>query len=227
MALATGGCSIIVIDTLNRTLHGSESKDEDMGAYHEAADRLRVQFKCSVILVHHCGIDDTRPRGHTSLTGAVDTQLAVKRNADGIIIVTLEWMKDGPEGLELASRLVPVKVGQDTRGKAITSCVVEHLEVPASSEQSKKGRKLSAPQKLALELLREAVAKGGEVPPESGHIPKERPCVSEEVWRQYCYKGGISAGATHEAKRAAFTRAAGSLPANGQVGKWGDWVWPA
>jgi AAA domain len=32
-------CAVIVLDTLNRTIHGSESKD-DMGAYRDAADRL-------------------------------------------------------------------------------------------------------------------------------------------------------------------------------------------
>ena len=106
---------LIVIDTLNRTLVGSESKDEDMAAYIKAADQLRERFGGAVILIHHCGVDGSRPRGHTSLTAATDAQLAVKRNGDGVIIVTLEWMKDGPEGLELASRLVPVGIGDDTR----------------------------------------------------------------------------------------------------------------
>ena len=43
-----------------------------MGAYRDAADRLREEFRCAVIIIHHCGIDATRPRGHSSLTGAVD-----------------------------------------------------------------------------------------------------------------------------------------------------------
>jgi hypothetical protein len=34
-----------------------------------------------VVIVHHCGIEGTRPRGHSSLTGAADAQLAVKRDA--------------------------------------------------------------------------------------------------------------------------------------------------
>jgi hypothetical protein len=36
------------------------------------AEYIRDQFKCLVIIVHHCGIDETRPRRHTSLPGAVD-----------------------------------------------------------------------------------------------------------------------------------------------------------
>ena len=40
--------------------------DEDMAAYIQAADRLREKFACTVIIIHHCGINGDRPRGHTS-----------------------------------------------------------------------------------------------------------------------------------------------------------------
>jgi RecA-family ATPase len=82
----------VVLDTLNRSLEGSESSDEDMTAYIRAADAIREAFGCAVIIVHHCGIDGTRPRGHTSLTGAVDAQLAVKRDGAGNIEVKVEWI---------------------------------------------------------------------------------------------------------------------------------------
>ena len=75
----------VVLDTLNRSIDGSESKDVDMGAYIAAAEVICEEFDCVVIIVHHCGIDGTRPRGHTSLGGAVDAQLAVKRNAAGAV----------------------------------------------------------------------------------------------------------------------------------------------
>jgi RecA-family ATPase len=95
-------CSIrpvaVVLDTLNRSLVGSESSDQDMTAYVRAADVIRDTFNCSVLVVHHCGINDSRPRGHTSLTGATDAQLEVKRDTLGNIFVTVEWMKDGEEG---------------------------------------------------------------------------------------------------------------------------------
>jgi len=66
----------VVLDTLNRSIRGSESSDEDMTAYVNAADAIRTAFECAVIVVHHCGIDGTRPRGHTSLTGTCAAQLA-------------------------------------------------------------------------------------------------------------------------------------------------------
>lgn len=77
----------VVLDTLNRSLRGSESSDEDMTAYIKAADAIREAFECAVIIVHHCGIEGTRPRGHTSLTGAADAQLSVKRDGQGTILV--------------------------------------------------------------------------------------------------------------------------------------------
>ena len=86
---------VVVLDTLNRSLVGSESSDTDMSNYVRAADAIRDAFTCAVIIVHHCGINDSRPRGHTSLTGAADAQLAVKRDLNGTICVTVEFMKDG------------------------------------------------------------------------------------------------------------------------------------
>jgi RecA-family ATPase len=40
----------VVIDTLNRSLAGSESSDEDMAAYIRAADAIREAFGCAVII---------------------------------------------------------------------------------------------------------------------------------------------------------------------------------
>jgi AAA domain len=57
----------VVLDTLNKSIEGSESKYIDMGNYVRAAEAIRDAFKCVVIVVHHCGLDETRPRGHTSL----------------------------------------------------------------------------------------------------------------------------------------------------------------
>jgi hypothetical protein len=144
----------VVIDTLNRSLNGSESRDEDMAAYRRAADAIREAFDCAVIIVHHCGVNDTRPRGHTSLTGAVDAQLAVKRDAAGVISVAVEWMKDGAcEGETIGSQLEIVEVGQDEDGEPITSCVVVEAEAAAPAS---KGPRLQPNQLTMLSLLAEA-----------------------------------------------------------------------
>jgi hypothetical protein len=143
--------SLVVLDTLNRSLVGSENKDEDMGAYIAAADRLREEFHCAVIIVHHCGLEGTRPRGHSSLTGAGDAQLAVKRTGKTSTL-TVEFMKDGEEGLALCSQLEVVEIGQRPDGMPITSCAL----VPASEAQvqsAKHETRMTPNQKTMYRLL--------------------------------------------------------------------------
>jgi hypothetical protein len=218
-------CVAIVLDTLNRSIRGSESRDEDMTAYIAAADRLRERFKCAVIIIHHCGVDGNRPRGHTSLTGAADAQIAVKRNSAGQILATLEWMKDGPEGDEIASRLKVVELGKDENGETVTSCVIEPCtEEPFGKHRSEKSP-LSPSCKRALELLTEAINRAGEIPPASDHIPVNTRCVAESLWREYCYQGAVSDSDKPGSRRTAFNRAAKALLAAGRVGKWGDHIW--
>ena len=55
-------------------------------------------LNCVVIIVHHCGIVGSRPRGHTSLTGACDGQIAVERDDNGTISIKVEFMKDDEAG---------------------------------------------------------------------------------------------------------------------------------
>jgi AAA domain len=144
----------VTLDTLNRSLRGSESSDEDMTAYLNAADAIREAFGCVVIIVHHCGIDGTRPRGHTSLTGTVDAQLAVKRDGANNIVVTVEHMKDGAEGAVIASRLETAELGLDDDGDPITSCVVvpvERTALPAADEP-----RLSRNQQTMFSILYDA-----------------------------------------------------------------------
>ena len=110
----------VCIDTLNRSLVGSESSDEDMAAYVRAADAIRGAFDCAVPIIHHCGHNADRPRGHSSLLGAADVQIAVKREGPNTV-AQVEFAKDGPTGLEIVSKLVPVDVGKDEDDDMMTS----------------------------------------------------------------------------------------------------------
>ena len=96
--------ALVILDTLNRSLVGSESKDADMAGYLAAADKLRETFHCMVLIVHHCGLEHGRPRGHTSLTGAADVQISIKLAGDTSVL-TVEFLKDGEEGTQLYSKL--------------------------------------------------------------------------------------------------------------------------
>jgi AAA domain len=130
----------VTLDTLNRSLAGSESSDQDMSAYVRAADAIREAFQCAVIIVHHCGHAGERPRGHSSLAGALDAQLAVKRDEANNILVEVELMKDGAQGDVIASRLEVVTVGTDEDGDEITSCIVVQLDAAAAQRASRSGQ---------------------------------------------------------------------------------------
>jgi hypothetical protein len=157
----------VVLDTLNKSLFGSENKDVDMGAYVRAAEAIRDCFGCVVIIIHHCGYDDTRPRGHSSLPGAVDAQLAVVRT-ENIITVTVEMMRDGPEDTQVVSSVEVIDVGQDQNGKVLTSLVVMPSEADPAAAYSGMPRGLN----VFFAALKAALATHGEVfQPEPGVTP--------------------------------------------------------
>lgn len=216
--------AVVVIDTLNRSLAGSESDDKDMAAYIRAADAIRDAFGCVVIIVHHCGIDATRPRGHTSLAGAVDAQIAVKRDAADNIVVTVERMKDGPEGDSLLSRLEVIDVGHDRDGDAITSCVVAPVEGEAAVTTST--RKLSDRQRLALEALADVAADRGKPPPQSLGLPGGLQAIALTEWRDALYSRAVL---DKEAKspREDFRRVRNALQTRRLIGVHDDLVWRA
>jgi hypothetical protein len=118
---------VVVLDTLNRSLEGSENNSEDMSAYFDAADAIREEFDCVVIIIHHCGVNGERPRGHTSLTCNAEFQYSVKRDKNANCVLEVEYMKDGPQGDFFAWTLERVTLGKDDEGDDITSCIVEPI----------------------------------------------------------------------------------------------------
>jgi hypothetical protein len=189
----------VVLDTLNRSLQGSESKDEDMAAYVKAADAIREAFDCAVIIVHHCGVEGTRPRGHTSLTGAVDAQLSVKRDAAKNIFVEVEWMKDGAEGEIIVSKMETVDVGADSDGDPITSCVI--VPVDGCSALTAAEPKLSRNQQTMFSVLHAAGASG----------------LTTEEWNMRAREAGV--GVNRKADLYDFREA---LKSKGRVRQYGD-----
>lgn len=213
--------AIVVLDTLNRSLRGSESSDEDMGAYVKAADAIREEFECAVIIVHHCGVEGTRPRGHTSLTGAVDAQLSVKRDTVGNIVVETEWMKDGPEGEIICSRLDAFDVGLDEDGEPISSCVI--LPVEQAEASTRKSQQLSGRRKLAMECLTDLTVDGRPALSEWG-LPEGLVVVQASAWRAELERRGVlDTAASNPSARWQELRT--GLMANHHIAQRDGWVW--
>jgi AAA domain len=223
----------VVIDTLNRSLAGSESSDEDMAVYIKAADAVREAFGCAVIIVHHCGVDGTRPRGHTSLTGATDAQIAVSRDEKGNIISTVEYLKDGAEGDVIASRLQLVELGTDDDGELITSCVILPIEGepyrPAATTKSRK--KETKPLRVFRQAFIEALDAAGQTIRVRNNGPAVRAVDLKYVKTQFNLRyptGDTEPGKRSETQGRAFRRAITTLPEK-EFATWVDgeaeWIW--
>jgi AAA domain len=212
---------IVVLDTLNRSISGSENDPSDMGQYVRAADLIRAEFNCVVIVIHHCGVEGARPRGHTSLTGAADAQLAVKRDAADNIVATVEFMKDGPQGAEIVSSLEQVTVGTDQDGDSITSCIIR----PSDTTPANAKARVTGQAALCLRVLQDSIIEAGEVPPLNGHIPPQTRTFDQKKWRANCYAGMTTDDTTQTARQKAFVRASNKLQELKLIGVWGDHVW--
>ena len=146
--------AVVCIDTLNRSLAGSENSDEDMAAYIKAADAVRDAFNCLVVVVHHSGHEAQRPRGHSSLMGALDVQIAVRRDAEENVVAELELAKDGETGLVFLSRLEKIEIGRDEDGDPVTSCVVKEVTGSASAaKKPAKGRRSDDVEKVKRSII--------------------------------------------------------------------------
>ena len=211
---------MVVLDTLNKSLVGSENKDIDMAAYIVAAEALRDAFDCVVTIIHHCGYDETHPRGHTSLAGAVDAEFEVVR--EGMLVTVKNvTMRDGPEGFEIRSQAEIVEVGEDISGKTLTSLVITQTDAPATVGKKKKGRpNVAAP--ILTEALRAALAdRGGIFRP-----PREKAAVYavDESEVRPLFEAAYPAAEANQEKAAdataeAYRRALHSAVAEGVIGK--------
>jgi hypothetical protein len=147
-----GRVRLIAFDTLNLALAGgNENSSEDMGAAVGAIKRLRDAYRCSVVVVHHLGKDETKgARGHTSLLGALDTEITIV--GDRVAPTrTIELTKcrdgDGIGGFGWF-RLSVVGLGFDEDGDEMTSCVVE----PTVEEEAAAGRMKEAEERVRKAL---------------------------------------------------------------------------
>ena len=212
---------LVVIDTLNRSLAGSESKDEDMSAYIQAADAIRepsaAQFDRSSLWCRRHAAPGTYLAG-----GAVDAQIAVTRDVADNIVATVEWIKDGPEGDVILSRLEQVDLGTDEDGEPVNSCVI--VPVEGKPVQPQHRARLSARQQLAIEALTETILTAGAAAPNSLGLPASTIVVPVDAWRKEMFaRGAIDKDAANP--REDCRRVQQQLHARHIIGVRDDLVW--
>jgi AAA domain len=218
----------IVLDTLNRSLQGSESSDEDMGNYVKAADALREAFNCAVPIVHHCGHDKQRPRGHSSLIGAADALIMVEKAPDGTVTTTVQEVKDGEAGAKFASRLERVELIDDEDGDPLDSCVIIPVDTEAAATGATRARtpKPNSTAGKALNELHHLIIAGRFVVSRNHpRIPDGMHLVDRDAWRAACLNKRLSNGNKANEDRA-FLRAEKELSDRNLISTYNTHVWP-
>lgn len=123
---------LIVVDTLSRAIAGGdENSSADMTRLVANVDMIRQQTGAHVLIVHHTGKDTARgARGHSSLRGAVDTEIEVTTPSEGDnarqAIVRKQRDYATGEAFDFALRVVELGVDQD--GDMVTTCVAERID---------------------------------------------------------------------------------------------------
>ena len=229
---------IIILDTLMRMSGGgfNENSSEDMGAFITQAGKLQEIFECALMVIHHSGKDVTKGlRGHSSLLGAVDTELEIQRqdsvinSADtsviGNAILTVSKQKDGADSIQIGIEIVLVEIGTSDLGfETLTSLAIRQNQDIASSTQkgSKNNAGSGGNQRLEMDSLMKVIKAKASYREVDG---TSRYGVALDDWRAEFWS---MKGCTEEDKasfKKAWLRARERLVAVNKIVIGDNWVW--
>ena len=146
--------SAVFVDTVARALlGGDENSATDMGMFVDACETVKRHAGCAVIGIHHSGKDAARQmRGSTALLGAVDASIKVSKLEETVTLTT-EKQKDAEPMPDAAFTMTPVALIDDV------SVVMTQADMP---EKKARSVKLTEPQKIALQALRNLSVERGQ-----------------------------------------------------------------
>jgi hypothetical protein len=191
--------SLLQIDTLARAFGGGNENDsQDMGAFITNIGRVQRMLDCTIMILHHSGKDATRGlRGHSSLLGAVDTQLELLKmeggKRDGIAgsgLLTISKQKDGADNIKIGFEMVEVQLSASSLGlEPVISLAVnpsdEATRVMADTEKKEKKpplmRDKGGDQKVCIDSLHKAIKEFGEMRDLDG---KRNKAVKIDYWKE-------------------------------------------
>ena len=229
---------IIILDTLMRMSGGgfNENSSEDMGAFITQAGKLQEIYDCALMVIHHSGKDVTKGlRGHSSLLGAVDTELEIQRldsvinSADSSIvgnaILTVSKQKDGADSIQIGIEIMLVEIGNSPLSFEITtSLAIRHNQDIASSNPkgTKNNSGSGGNQKIEMDSLYKVIKAKGSYREVDG---TSRYGVSLDDWKDEFWS---MKGCSEEDKAAfkkAWLRARERLVSANKVVIGSNWVW--
>ena len=128
--------SLVVIDTLSQTFSGDENSSTDIADYIRSMNtKLRAEYGCTVIILHHTGHSASeRPRGSSAITANLDFLLGCYRPDKDSLSAQLEVFKQ-KDGDKLDTQwftLESKNVGVDEDGEEIQSLVATWNDLVAN-----------------------------------------------------------------------------------------------
>jgi hypothetical protein len=220
---------LVVIDTLARAFGGgNENASEDMGAFITAAGAIQGRYNCALLVVHHAGKDATKGlRGHSSLLGAVDTELEIIRIEDapkGILHISKQ--KDGEDGQRYGFQMITVELSTTLLGfDNVSSLAVEvDSEVDAYRPNATPPPDRTGAghnQRLALTALHSAIKKFGMMENIDG---KRNKAIKLEQWREE-FKAKLGSDVEPATFNKAWARVKMTLTDLQKIEIHKDWVW--
>jgi hypothetical protein len=214
----------------------NENSSEDMGAFITQAGKLQELYECALMVIHHSGKDVTKGlRGHSSLLGAVDTELEIQRQ-DSVInsgdtavignaILTVSKQKDGADSIQIGIEVISIEIGMSDLGfETITSLAIRQNQDIASS--TSKGSKNNAGsggnQRIEIDSLMKVIKAKASYREVDG---TSRYGVSLDDWRAEFWS---MKGCTEDDRvsfRKAWVRARERLVAVNKITIGSNWVW--
>ena len=228
---------IIILDTLMRMSGGNfnENSSEDMGGFIAQTGKLQQLYNCALMVIHHSGKHIKGLRGHSSLLGAVDTELEIQRqdsvinSADtsviGNAVLNVSKQKDGADSIVVGIEIVLVEIGTSTLGfEMTTSLAIRHnQDIAGSNSQGNKNNAGSGGnQRIEMDSLMKVIKAKGSYREVDG---TSRYGVALDDWRAEFW--GMK-GCTEDDKAAfkkAWLRARERLVSVNKIVIGSGWVW--
>ena len=204
IVLEFGNPKLIVLDTLARNFgNANENDTKEMSNFVSEVDRLKDQFNCTILIVHHSGhMDRNRGRGSSVLHGALDSEYKISKTEDRIKMSCTK-MKDDTEPDPMHFYLIPYEVKKYKNGIPIHSAILEYR-----GEGVTESAKLNNSEKFAVDTFNEAVA-NLDKPPLDLNAPK----LDKKEWREVFFKRSTQPKAS--STKRVFNKAVESLQAKG------------
>lgn len=212
----------LTVDTLSRAMAGgNENSPDDMGALVINSDRIRQATGAHFSFIHHSGKDAAKgARGHSLLRAATDTEIEVTRDPDAkVSTARATKQREMPIEGAFVFSLESIVLGQNKRGKDITSCVVKAIEGDAPAREVK----LTPKEARAITELQNVLAEQGKFV-SVRDIPNVPVCPAL-AWKERLHRVGGTSRDNPDTARKEWRRIVEGLEFKGKIRQCDGYVW--